>query len=302
MTATPAPEIRSAMPGDVDELVGVLQAAYPVWPPVSTSASPAEYLLWKMSPRGTFAEGTHTLVEVDGRIAALQLRWLGTAHVRLPDREANYVTDTGADLAVHPDFRGQGLARVIAEYERERLHTAGHLGFDTPSKSAQVQHMTRPDQVFRPLGVWTAPLSRGRRAVSAARRLFRHRPQPHVTSNSPRLRGDLHRLERFDDHSDALWRRVMPHFDLIRLRDAGYLNWRYAPQSGPSRAFAINEGNRMLGFAVFKPSTGAGLVAELLVDPEAPGTATRLLAAGSTYLRNEGCEPIELLAPSRTHA
>lgn len=298
MTAAPAPRVRSAVPEDIDELVAILQAAYPIWPPVTTEVSPAEYLRWKMSPRGAFAEDTHTLVDVGGRIAALQLRWLGRVQVRLPDREAAYVTDTGADLAVHPDFRGQGLARVIAEHERTRLHTAGHLGFDTPSKSAQVQHMTRPDQVFRTLGVWTAPLSRRRRIAGAARRLLGGRRGRATTARDTLDRGVLEPLERFDERADELWQRVVPHFDLIRLRDAAYLNWRYAPPGGPSQTFAITEGDRMLGYAVFKPTNGAGLITELLVDPEIPGAAHSLLRAGASYLRDAGCDQLSGWLPT----
>jgi GNAT superfamily N-acetyltransferase len=297
--ADPEPRIRKAIPADVPEMVAALTAAFPEWPPVVTDASAADYLLWKMSPRGGFAEDTHTLVDVGGRIAALQLRWLGNARVQLPAGPTEYVTDTGADLAVHPDFRGRGLARAIAEHERERLHTAGHLGFDTPSHAEQVQHMARPGQAVRTIGVWVRPLTRLRSFAAAVRRVGRGRPMQRGTA--PDRGPSVEVLDGFDARADELWERVRDGYDLIRMRDAAYLRWRYAPPGGGGQALGATEGERLLGLTVVKPAAGAGLVLELHADPAHSSIATQLLEEAASRLRDEGCERATCWLPVGHH-
>ncbi len=82
--------------------------------------------------------------------------------------------------------------------------------------------------------------------VSAARTLYDRSTRP-ADSRGTRVEDVRH----FDARFDALWNRISGRYPVAIVRDAAYLEWRYAryPFAGVE-SFALTVGGELLGFAV----------------------------------------------------
>ena len=71
--------------GDVQDAPGILRvldSAFPSWPPFEIDVPALDHLRWKMTPPPGLPRNTHAIVEIDGEIVAVQLRWPTHAHLR----------------------------------------------------------------------------------------------------------------------------------------------------------------------------------------------------------------------------
>lgn len=301
------PEFRRGDVSDAQGILRVISAAFPEWPPVEIDVPPIDHLRWKMTPPEPLPRADHAIVELDGEIVAVQLRWPARAHVRGED----VPIEVGTDLAVHPDARGRGLSRLIRAHEQERIHPLRLAGFDTTPQNELVRRMQESDglRILRPMAVWTrtftaATFLRDHRAAgplhlaraagvhlarSVARRLARDRGSANRT---------IDRVVEFDARASDLWERVRRDYDLARRRDHRWLNWRYLdPRAGHIEAYAMTEGDRLLGYVVVRRNRVEGTVLDLVTDPAVPGVGGPLLDRGARALRDAGCGRVTCLLP-----
>jgi hypothetical protein len=94
---------------------------------------------------------------------------------------------------------------------------------------------------------------------------------------------EVREVERFGAEADELFERVAREHEALVVRDARYLNWRFA--AAPSRAYVSAiawVGGRAAGLAVWRRGTfedqDGGLVCEWLVPADEPRAAQALLA------------------------
>ncbi|MDA0351904.1 MAG: hypothetical protein O3A10_06800 [Chloroflexi bacterium] len=299
-TVQPAiePIIRDATEHDAPELLEVIEAAYPSWPAFPLETPTIDHLRWKMSPPGDIPLH-HAAIEVGDRIAATQLRWV--CQVQVGDEV--HIGETGADLAVHPDFQGMGLARLIKDRDHDRLAENQITGFGMMSNAPQVQHMNE-GSVSREMTTWTLPfalrsyLSVHHAAggpVQAARALWhraRRAPAPLPTP------GRITVLERFDERADALWEAARHAYDVIPFRNSQYLNWRFArPFSGEPVILGLLDRGRVLAYAVVRRAGDRGDLMDWLWRPEATAMVPALLDAAIEHLRASGARNITSWLP-----
>lgn len=309
MTSTPEPAgspdsdeptIRDATLDDAPAILEVIEAAYERWPPVEVSVTPLAHLRWKMSPPGGIPLH-HTIVEVGERTAAVELRWV--CHVLIGGGE--YMAEIGADLAVHPDFRGRGLSRLIKDHQDARRRVQGLSGFSTLSAAAEVVHMNEPDMVTRPMTTWTQPFRPWSYAAVHAReggiqQLMRASRRRWLTS-SPVLNGSLRIevLDRFDARTDEVWESARGAYDLIPFRDADYLNWRVrAGYRHQPAALAVLEGSRVLAYAIVGRTDDRGHLLDWLWRPGDEHVLPALLEAAADRLRASGAAGISCWLPT----
>ncbi|KAB2959730.1 MAG: GNAT family N-acetyltransferase [Candidatus Methylomirabilis oxygeniifera] len=111
------------------------------------------------------------------------------------------------------------------------------------------------------------------------------------------------RVARFGDNVEMLWRRCASSFDIAVIRDAEYLNWRYA--DCPDVAYTMVAAGQpwsgiLSGAAVLRMGWAdqpIACLADWLVPPDATSTAERLLAHCEALAREAGMERLSAWFP-----
>ncbi|MDA0351903.1 MAG: hypothetical protein O3A10_06795 [Chloroflexi bacterium] len=299
----PEPTIRDATIEDAPAMLEVITAAFECWPDFALEVPPIDHLRWKMaSPDGVPLH--HSVVLVGDRVAAAQLRWARRLSVRGETR----IGETGADLAVHPDFRGQRLSRLISDRDDARLRADRVTGFAMQSNAAQVRHLNR-DRITRELDTWVRPF--GWRSFVATHRNAGGWGQAlrasvrRVMSRTPGLSAAarIEVLDRFDARTDDIWAAARDAYDVIAFRNAEYLNWRFArPVTGHPTILAIFEGDRALAYAVVRHAGGRGDLMDWLWRPDAAAVVPALLGAAISHLQQGGATDVTCWLPRRHDA
>jgi predicted N-acetyltransferase YhbS len=294
--------LRAARPEDVPAMVRVLKAAFPRWPAVDIGVTAEEHLRWKMEIGAEVDPARHSVIELDGQVVAVRLRWI----TRVEVGGTEYLADAGADVAVDPARQGYGLGRMLATQRDEQAAESRYVSFQTPSRSPQLLHMNDvPEHILRPLGMWVRFFSPWEAAKADLRlRMFGALPghvlralRARATSPEPRV-GRVEDLDHFDARTDALWEKVRRSFGVARVRTAGYLNWRYADRrGGDSVIVAVLDGPSVLGFAVFRRSGDEAQVLDLVVDADHRDVGRDLLEAGCVRMRASGARRVNCWLP-----
>lgn len=291
------PRIERATAADAARLAPVIEAAFPRWPAMRIRVPALEHARWKMEGPSGGPPHTHTTVVEGDAVVAAQLRWLAWAHVGpeiIP-------FDRGADLAVHPDYQGRGLARFIFEDDADRNPPlAPFIRWDTPSNNEKVLHLDIGDQVTWPLRVWTRAftlrtfvgLHRAAGAGHLGRAALRALTRGRSPRGAPTYR--VEELSRFDEETDELWNRTRGAFDIARVRNAALMNWRYLdPRGGAATVIAAYGSNGLLvAYLVFKQAGRTGQIVDVVSDPAHALGVIALVRLAAARLRELGCSHV----------
>jgi GNAT superfamily N-acetyltransferase len=298
-TSEAEPVARLATTDDAPEMLRVIEAAFDGWPPYEIEVSALEHLQWRLSHPlvGGEIPPAHTVVELDGRIVAVSVRW----ESRLMIGGEELVQDSGIDQAVLPAMQGRGLGGRMGQFAHAHAVTYSDIALGSGTNHPAIANMfNRFDttDVQYPLSTWTRAFDprgfvathlRGGGRAHLARNLVRWvalRPRRGgATPDGVRIE----KLARFDERASVLAARYAAGFDVSVIRSVEYLNWRYLdPRSGPAFALGAFEDGHLLGFAVFKRSRDWAKVLDMAVEPDHEGVADALLEAGCARLRSAG--------------
>lgn len=307
--STENPVFRRGTVADAPGILRVIESAFPQWPPFEIDVSPLQHLQWKMTPPEPLPRDQHAVVELDGEIVATQIRWPSTVYLH----GEQFRSDQGADISVHISAQGKGLARLIRRHERERIHGQRIVALDTGVRHERMIHMQEGDErIRRPLNVWTRTSGprtfvgthlRGGGLAHFARTsgeaLLRAISALQPDRRSPTAPPTIEVTTHFDERATELWSRVASEYDLARVRDAAWLNWRYAdPRASLISCYVATEGNQLLGYAVFRRSHDRGSVLDLVTERGNAQVGAALLRRGVSDLQRAGCRLVQcLLAP-----
>ncbi len=279
--------IREWRPGEDDEPLRKL--ANEVY---GLDRSPA-FFRWKYraNPAG---EAHIALAELAGRPVCMAC----VMPLRMRVGGAGLLGSVSVDIATRAEFRGQGLYREVAGFLWERLDAAGialTYGF-TNRDSTGVTLGALGRQRVGPLPLRVRPLRPLRLALGALGRGVAPDPGPDAAGGRVRC------IDRFDPRYDRLWSRLEPRVDIAAVRDARFLNWRYAER--PGALYEILEESTddggLAGYLVWRPMlrfrVRTAFVADVSEDPERPGAARRLLRAAARRARGRGSALLALLS------
>ncbi len=97
--------------------------------------------------------------------------------------------------------------------------------------------------------------------------------------------GSVQAVQCFDERFDRLWEKAAPSLRVATVRDAEYLNWRYAHAPANYETLAYLQGKDVLGYIVLQAGRGKmGHVVDLLAVQE-EHVVPALLGAADTYMR-----------------
>lgn len=287
--------------GDEHAILSLLEATFGRWPSVEIAVKPIEHLRWKLR---NDVYRNHVVVEVGGRLASVSLCWPRPTHTtRVP-----FVTQTGADLAIHPAYQGQGGLKAMRAFSKPTFDRLFAIRIGGSSRHPAVIHSRATTQrglfgnrvllLERPFSLATAIARfrprRGQSLQDAARSLrlltqgLRGQGRNGATP-SPRTSWSLRAVDAFDERTDAFWHEARSSFDYIMARDAAYLNWRYCdPRAGRYTTFLAEERGTVLGYAAVQVSRERGILSDALVLPERLDVLDALLGAALGHLREAG--------------
>jgi GNAT superfamily N-acetyltransferase len=156
-------------------------------------------------------------------------------------------------VATEAPYRRQGIfSELELANEREAAADGSPITITFPNAASYRIFVGRLGWVDLPgRRVWARPL----RAAGVARYLAR-RPSPAgglvPESRDPRTYGDVRvePLERFPPEVDDVWRAAAPGYANHVVRDAQFLNWRYADTPRTYRRFGAYRGDRLRAVAI----------------------------------------------------
>lgn len=117
------------------------------------------------------------------------------------------------------------------------------------------------------------------------------------------VRGDvqLEACDRFDESLDATWRNLARSYAVTRVRDAAYLNWKYADHPTlPYRILLARRGGKHTGYMIWRPPTPddecrRAVVVDFLVARGDARTLRRLVSRVVVDANRAGTESISML-------
>ena len=305
--------VRPARPEDEPAIGALLDRAFDRPRPLEQRRK-----LW----RWRYAENPARTENIPGFLVADRAGDVVGVHGLMPLRmkvgDAQLIAGCSCDLAADPNAGAAGMRLKLAAMSPElsplHISTSANAaanritlalgGRETPGGARKLIKPLRLSGLLRRalaprLGSLAAPLAMVARPVdwilALARRLGPLPPLPETAVET---------VDRFDSRFDRFWHRFAEDCTVVVLRDAAYLNWRYAdyPFDGV-QSVALSRDGEILGLAVWHRSVDEdGLMFSALLELMVPAgegrVAERLLAevmrradrTGSHYLIARTCD------------
>ncbi len=213
------------------------------------------------------------------------------------------------DLLVDPDYRGQGLAKLVVDNARAlgdffpggmwmtdpcyKIHLA--CGFDdaapltTYTLALDATSFVAQKQLSAPK----------RLAALAALTVTRFRSLARAKRVLASAGDSVRTIERFDASHDATWQRLGATYSITLARDAALLNWRYADHPHLEYRFAVaSRSGEPAGFVVWRPSKRGekrAVLVDFLVANGDVATFERLLSHVIVNSAALGCHSLSVL-------
>jgi hypothetical protein len=287
MTAAPLPawRIRPYAPGEEAGLVALFAQVF--GRPITT-----EWWRWKLKGRPAPVENVWVAVaEADGRIVAqyagIPARVLWAGQIR--------DVMVSVDTMTAPDFRRRGILTALGQAAYASWAAAGVsavLGLPNQQWGSRTdalgwQRLFALGWLRYPLHVERALAARLPRALAgpaqalgglgaAGGRAARRRGPR--TGNDLQVEAPASATADFDQ----LWARLAPAYGRLLVRDRAWVDWRYfrAPHQGYRVLFARSDG-APAGYLAYRyaPDSGAGFLADLFTAPAGGAAAQALLQA-----------------------
>jgi len=212
----PAYSVRPWQPGDETSILALWNEVFRAGDPRFEPRTPAQWeWLYRRNPAGTqIVVG----VEPDGRVIAQYACVPAKAQV---DGEV-VVAGQGVDSMVRAEYR-RGLKRegAFVQTARGYFEHFGRwpvcaFGYGFPNRAAY------------PIGVRLIGYVPVFRPLPTLYRNFFEASDDDEVGRAHAAAADVVEVDRFGGDADALWRRLAPEFPFALVRDAAYLDWRYA--------------------------------------------------------------------------
>ena len=301
--------IRHVTPDDVYGIVDLLEGAFGGWPNFSIECSPVDHWLWKYVAN-PYDMGSSLVYEVDGEI-------VGCSHdvpnkLRIGGEEL--LSDLGSDLAVHPDYRGQGISTKIREFNWDAKKRFGYeFAYFVTSNPRLIENYERtrepfPYTVYNYVMIFDVDLQLEKIPVkdpqvkkygymsldvlNRLRHTFAKKVEPEA--------GDVVPITVFDESYQRFWMKVRDNYDFIVDRESIYMNWRFCdPRGGSFKVFKAGGEHGFRGYIVLfvnKMIEGypIGYIVDLLTEDDS--TAQSLVSFSVDYFQRKGVNIINCLA------
>jgi GNAT superfamily N-acetyltransferase len=165
------------------------------------------------------------------------------------------ISAQNVDLMTDPDYRGKGIFKRLEKVAIEELAKSDiTFTFGFPNKASKAGHIKSGWTEISKMSILVKPL--------LIRGLISHLiSMDYSAKNSIAISG----IESFDEDISVLTNNFSKGIDLIGIRDAAFLNWRYPSNRGYLK-YLCSQGERKTGYYVMKISKFKGFKIGILFD------------------------------------
>lgn len=169
------------------------------------------------------------------------------------------------DLLVDPEYRGGGLGKVIVGYARElgdfypggmwmtgacwKIHQS--MGFDDVTELVTYTSVLDPASFTARRGFSPLKAAVGRAGLGVKRMQALARAKKTLDA----ARSTLSVVKQMDPALDDAWLELAKTYDVTRVRDAAYVNWKYAEHPVLDyRVIVATTGGKPSGYMIWRPA------------------------------------------------
>ena len=303
--------IRQYKPGDEDKIVKLLLDTFQPWPKFDIACSAVDHWRWKFIDSPTNKNMyTHTVADLHGEIIGVDHGML----YRIKIGEGTYGGEKGADTAVNPNYRGQGIYSKMSKLKHEIVNAMGYE-FDYALsnnpifvKSTQKKRLEKDPEAEAPFPHLPKSLTR----INDVSMHFKHavkedtlektRLQTGVYGSKiinkisnpwskTTLLGDvsINEITVFDDRINTFYEKIKPNYYFLVEKTKDYMNWRYCDKRGGNfNVWTAEENDEIVGYLVLKINKRnvdypEGYIVDLLAFNERENVADNLAKFAFNY-------------------
>lgn len=305
-------EIRPFMNGDEERIVQLLVSVFNPWPHFDLSVDPLDHWLWKFRDNPS-REVIICLALSDGEIIGCFHDLVQT--LKIGDRA--FLGCQGVDVAVHQDYRGQGiygkLIRYAHELERKRgilLHYGVNTNPATIRESKKLGNLELPHVRF--LSSRIRDVNRHFEVNNVKNALLRkliylvlvrfYKLRYTIWKPDYALNDfSINEVKEFDDRFTQFWEEIGKNYAFIVERTKNYLNWRFCDPRGGDYVCKVAENNgNVLGYVVLRinrlrESYPQGTIVDLLTLPQRLDVLEALVSHACQYFDNGDINSVNTL-------
>jgi len=278
-------EVRLYRPGDEEGIVHLLQSVFNGWPHFDLNCTPLEHWRWK------YRDNPLGIITIS--LAVKDEKAIGCVHAvprKAKVRDENVLCVFGADLVIHPEFRGMGITKNL-DNELKILDDKYGINFcyfitgnPVVLEVFDKEGYSRfPHNVINLVRIKNIDLHLQKMPVENAwiKKLGFHLlnkvnilKNALVGSKFPYQNVEINEIDRFDERIDDFWRIVSEHYDFIVERRMDYLNWRFCdPRAGNFLIKQAEENGTIIGYSIlninkFHEQYPIGYIVDLLTLPD----------------------------------
>ena len=293
--------IRSYQPGDDENIVELLKKTFPKW---ETFDDPLE--LWRWKYINTPLSTTIMLAVADNRIVGCNHSLIFNAKLGSEITSLFY----GDDLAIDPEFRGQGIWGKMRKFRQEEHATLTKYIYSSTINPILLKSWVKRNRALLPfpvtrmiktndidLQLQTRPMKNGL-LVKVGYICLKNLNRISNIFRSPiksLSKFQIIEVSEFDSSIDFFWEIIKDDYNFILERKHAYLNWRFMDnERGNHIKFQAVDGEEVLGYAVvgFKEGHSEGQVEDLLALKDRMDVAEALLDHAYSYLDDLGINTV----------
>lgn len=269
---------REYIPSDVPIIVEFLDEVFQGWPKFDLKCSKVEHWKWKYI-ENPLKKMAVTLCFHGDTLVGTMHSLSRIIHVHGKD----YLAGQGADLAVHPDYRGRGIYNAMTENQNEIRKRKGYV-FTTfqsgnpiviqkayrrnyPRLPSPLNMYYRIDDLNHHLEKKNIKQSWIKKIGYKSLKLYSTRFRPLNLYRKKQAKIDVEKNNTFDCETENFYNAIKQEYDFIVSRTSQYLNWRYSdPRAGEFYKIIARDNGEVVGYLVFRINKYNDYPEALIVD------------------------------------
>ena len=300
-------------PGDEEEIVQLLELVFNGWPQFDLNCTPLDHWRWKYLDNPLRLNILYS--------ASFDNKIIGCTHT-IPQRvkvgDKIFLSGTGADVAVHPDFRRRGIHNKIVDSKLDfeaKIGIKFHYGISNnpilikrnmrrgfplfPHDVSSFIRIYDVDLHLRMIPTKYAWIKKYGYQLLKIYNKLRNALRSYSSSDH-----DFHIsvILNFDDRINTFWNKIKDNYSLIVERKQNYLNWRYCdPRGGDYTVIQAEKDGHVLGYGVlrinmYRGEYPVGHIVDLLTIPERLDVAGALVEHAVIYFDKKDINTIQCLS------